>query len=147
MLIHSRWLHACICFIHPKECWGYKKSSSRNLAKVRIKTDISSIEITLTAGASGLQRWKQKSVVSHCSCALLKVLEFLTAVSVSYPSVQPCRWVGNAPLTHDFCGKGIFLASESLRCRITLQVMSLTLKILTVLFWILEESLGALDGV
>lgn len=109
MLVHSRWLHACICFIHPKECWEYKKSSSRNLAKVRIKTAMCYIEVTLTAGASGLQRWKQKSLVSHYSCFLPKVLEFLPTVSVSYhPSVQTCRWVGNAPFTHDFYGKRNF---------------------------------------
>lgn len=112
MLMHNRWLHACICLIHPKECWGYKNSSSRNLAKVRIETAMSYIEITLTgAGTSRLQRWKQKSLLSHYSCVLPKVLQFLTTVSVSYhSSVQPCRWVRNAPLTHDFYGKGNFFS-------------------------------------
>lgn len=89
-----------LCMFHPpkgmlrlqKNFFKKKKLSSGNLANVRIKTLMSYREITVSAGASGLQLWKKKSLVSHYSCVLPKVLEFPITVSVSYhSSVHSCR--------------------------------------------------------
>lgn len=104
----------CLYIFHTpksKECWGCKKSSCGPLAKVRIKTDTSDIEIPLTAEASQLQHWKGKSLGSHYF--LPKVLEYLATVSISSSC---CKWIANALFLHDFYKqRGIFLSISAFK--------------------------------
>lgn len=71
-----------ISYSHIEGMLRVQKSSGKS-AKVRIKTDTSYTAVPLTTGGSELQPWKEKSLVSHYSCFLPKVLKDIDTENAS----------------------------------------------------------------